>query len=465
MFRHLSRPRQLAGPALALGLGTLIWLPAGRAVAYSTTGSALGLDQRHFRVLDNFSDPSANDNLTPHPNFPGFQGAAVAIWKGCLEWGSTRHGDGLGDPHQLFSGIGSGGADFDPAFQGLATGVGAVDSNTHSELAGSGAGVLAYCETAPGGGWRIRYYSDIAWEDGPDTGVAFGESDLQGVACHEYGHALGLGHSSTFGATMYPSINGTGVDQRSIAGDDQMGLQSLYGALTSTKPRIEGLEVHAGELWIQGAHFAPSGVEVWFTPAAAGGGGVPVKAQGLGSASGDLLRVTVPPGAGPGDVLVRNPGDGHASLSNAWPSDLVATCPAPLAWGPTSPNSAGSGALIDAGGSASVAAADMTLSVIGCPAGAFGLFFYGSEAADQPLGDGRLLVGGESAGLLRLPALQTDGVGAATQGVPFAAPQQSFGPAALVAGSSWNFQFWYRDPAAGGAGFNLSNGLLVGFCD
>jgi hypothetical protein len=29
--------------------------------------------------------------------------------------------------------------------------------------------------------------------------------------------------------------------------------------------------------------------------------------------------------------------------------------------------------------------------------------------------------------------------------------------------SSWNFQFWYRNPAAGGANFNLSNGLRVQF--
>jgi hypothetical protein len=30
-------------------------------------------------------------------------------------------------------------------------------------------------------------------------------------------------------------------------------------------------------------------------------------------------------------------------------------------------------------------------------------------------------------------------------------------------GSSWNFQFWYRDPQAGGARFNLSNALHVDF--
>jgi hypothetical protein len=30
--------------------------------------------------------------------------------------------------------------------------------------------------------------------------------------------------------------------------------------------------------------------------------------------------------------------------------------------------------------------------------------------------------------------------------------------------STWIFQFWYRDPAAGGAYFNLSDGLEITFC-
>ena len=35
----------------------------------------------------------------------------------------------------------------------------------------------------------------------------------------------------------------------------------------------------------------------------------------------------------------------------------------------------------------------------------------------------------------------------------------------ITVGSSWNFQFWYRDPAGpGGTGFNLSDGLHAIFC-
>jgi hypothetical protein len=33
----------------------------------------------------------------------------------------------------------------------------------------------------------------------------------------------------------------------------------------------------------------------------------------------------------------------------------------------------------------------------------------------------------------------------------------------ITAGSTWNFQAWYRDPVAGGSNYDLSNGLSVTF--
>ena len=35
----------------------------------------------------------------------------------------------------------------------------------------------------------------------------------------------------------------------------------------------------------------------------------------------------------------------------------------------------------------------------------------------------------------------------------------------ITVGSSWAFQYWYRDPGFGSAGFNFSDGLWVTFCD
>ena len=60
-----------------------------------------------------------------------------------------------------------------------------------------GSGVLAFTEAPGSDGWRIRYYSFWLWVDGPGDGFtgANNRTDIQGIACHEYGHALGMGHS------------------------------------------------------------------------------------------------------------------------------------------------------------------------------------------------------------------------------------------------------------------------------
>ena len=33
----------------------------------------------------------------------------------------------------------------------------------------------------------------------------------------------------------------------------------------------------------------------------------------------------------------------------------------------------------------------------------------------------------------------------------------------ITSGSTWNFQYWFRDPLGGGFGFDLSDGLTVVF--
>ncbi len=103
----------------------------------------------------------------------------MAIWKGCIEWGSLHHGDGSSDSSQAF--IGSGQANFDPSFQGQATSTGNSNNNIHSQISGSSGGVLAYCETPISDGWRIRYYENWNWGDGPDS-VNGGQMDLQSLA-------------------------------------------------------------------------------------------------------------------------------------------------------------------------------------------------------------------------------------------------------------------------------------------
>jgi hypothetical protein len=57
-------------------------------------------------------------------------------------------------------------------------------------------------------------------------------TDIQRVALHELGHALGLAHSSVAGAIMNPYISSS----YTLSNDDIAGAQSLYGSATSPTP-------------------------------------------------------------------------------------------------------------------------------------------------------------------------------------------------------------------------------------
>jgi hypothetical protein len=145
-----------------------------------------------------------------------------------------------------------------------------------------------------------------------------------------------------------------------------------------------------------------------------------------------------------------------------WAVDVHGSAPAcgAQSYCVSAPNSAGPGAAIAHAGSTSVAANDLVLHVGGAPAAQVGLFYYGSSTAQVPFGNGWRCVGGQTT---RLPGVQTDAAGQASFAVDLDAPAANAAP--IVPGASWHFQFWYRDVAAGGAGFNLSNGLSLDFCN
>jgi hypothetical protein len=121
-------------------------------------------------------------------------------------------------------------------------------------------------------------------------------------------------------------------------------------------------------------------------------------------------------------------------------------------------NSTGTGNLISFSGSNSVTAEDFTLLTFGGPPNKFGIFFYGENATQIAFGNGFRCVGGA---LVRLPATQIDDSGNASLTLDFDNLPNN-GP--IDAGDIKLFQFWYRDPMAGGAFFNLSDGLRVEFC-
>jgi hypothetical protein len=142
---------------------------------------------------------------------------------------------------------------------------------------------------------------------------------------------------------------------------------------------------------------------------------------------------------------------------------LGGPCGAPSTYCVAAPNSVGPGALIGSTGSASVAANDLVLTATGAVPAAFGLFYYGPEQIQVPLGDGYRCVGPGATGTFRLnPPQLADGTGAIARPLDLTQPEPG---GQITAGSTWNFQLWYRDVNGPlGSGFNFSNALSALFC-
>jgi hypothetical protein len=141
--------------------------------------------------------------------------------------------------------------------------------------------------------------------------------------------------------------------------------------------------------------------------------------------------------------------------------DAPVACPAPTNFCTSTTNSSGQAAVMDWGGSTSFGADDLQLYTYGCPANKLGLFIYGPDAAQVPLGNGYRCI---ASPFHRLAAVTTDGFGDATFALDYSAHPTNSGSGAITIGSTQRFQLWFRDPAGGGAHTNLSDGLLVTIC-
>ena len=309
---------------LALGLAAVLVHPSGDASAFTLLGYSLGTGQRDFRLFNNFSDPTSNDNTQARLQFPGALGAEQAVWKGAVEWGSTEHGSGQGDPQQS---IGDGGANFDAIWMGNASAIGNSDHNVVSAISSCSSGTIAYMEGPSNNGWRIRFCDgNFQFDDGPNN--VGGRMCIQNIMVHEYGHALGLGHSSTTAATMYFASSSGSTAQRSIHPDDISGVQFIYGVASASKPVIWRTDGNGGSgtLTIFGSNFHPSDNDIWFTNGSTTLASVDPRiiASNIPSTGGGTrIDVTIPAGAGVGDIIIKTPASGGASMSNAFPTDHV----------------------------------------------------------------------------------------------------------------------------------------------
>ena len=86
------------------------------------------------------------------------------------------------------------------------------------------------------------------------------------------------------------------------------------------------------------------------------------------------------------------------------------------------------------------------------------IFYFGPNALlGAPFGDGFRCVGGTTTRIL--PPIVADGSGTLTRVLDHNAITT-----VIRSGERVNFQAWYRDPAGGPSGFNLSDGLGITFC-
>jgi hypothetical protein len=122
------------------------------------------------------------------------------------------------------------------------------------------------------------------------------------------------------------------------------------------------------------------------------------------------------------------------------------------------------GARLEVGsGSADVFLDDLELVVSGVQPGQRGLIFMGGAALDLPFGDGRRCVGSGGVGVYRFPVRVANAGGTYREVAPVHT-SRVFDGGAIVAGVTWYFQGWYRDPAGPcGTSFNSTNGLPVTF--
>jgi hypothetical protein len=127
---------------------------------------------------------------------------------------------------------------------------------------------------------------------------------------------------------------------------------------------------------------------------------------------------------------------------------------------PSGPNSSGAAARIGVRGTSRTSDGTLWLDAFGGPAGAAGLFLYGNASAPQVLGNGTLCLSG-SIIVLRRTLGPFDAAGNRSSVALGYASLPSVGP--IVSGSTWTFQYLFRDAAAGGAAFDLTDAIELTF--
>jgi hypothetical protein len=140
-------------------------------------------------------------------------------------------------PPALIAGAGAWTTQTNASFQFQYAGTSTVTTNTYD-----GVNVVMFRNASSGSAIATAYWwssgsriidADIVFWDGAfrfftgSTGCS-GGFYIEDIAAHEFGHALGLGHSAVAGATMYPSVSSCATGNRTLDADDIAGVEALY---------------------------------------------------------------------------------------------------------------------------------------------------------------------------------------------------------------------------------------------
>jgi len=93
----------------------------------------------------------------------------------------------------------------------------------------------------------IIEFDMVFWDAGftfytGSTGCA-GGFYIEDIAAHEFGHALGMAHSTVPSATMYPSTPPCNTSLRTLDDDDIAGIRSLYPPIETPPPAPTGFHI------------------------------------------------------------------------------------------------------------------------------------------------------------------------------------------------------------------------------
>ncbi|MEZ6195475.1 MAG: matrixin family metalloprotease [Planctomycetota bacterium] len=199
--------------------------------AFVLHGDSWASNSATYYVNPNFTDPNAGTAAQQ----------IAAMQRGASEWTSAGQ-----VPFQFLYG--------GTTTQTLVAPTDGTNAVFYSEADGGGALATTTWSSFSNGdlfGFDIEFYSnsgsfDFIWAQEPLPT----EFDLESVAVHEFGHALGMGHSTVATATMFPSVTIGTTGNRTLDADDIAGVQALYGTQATGIPTVS--DITPGFGWIGG---------------------------------------------------------------------------------------------------------------------------------------------------------------------------------------------------------------------